>query len=341
MYKKLDDVKDALHLYRANGVQRGYSIGWKWEMLPLTIKKGSTTYLGAAPHSGKTELIFEILINLSCIHGLKHAIFSPETGTPEEVYAELCHKYIGKSYVNNEWAMSERERERAEYFISQHFIVVDPVDEDLTITQFYSLVDEIENDFGRIDTTLIDPWNELTEELIPEDLGREDKYLSRILGYCRKNARKTDRHNFVVNHVRDQATRKQDQLVYFPMPSARDMAGGQVWFRKGMLMLMSWRPPQGYLHEGRPAEPNELHLKIAKSKPKGVSQNGIYEMYYDIEKQKYYLKYDGKRIYADRGEHNMEEVAQREEPIKKEIEKLTLNEHRNDNFEEENSDYPF
>jgi hypothetical protein len=204
--------------------------------------------------------------------------------------------------------MTNSEQIVAEMFINEHFIVIDPIDEDLTITKFYELVDEIEKKEGiKIHTTTIDPWNELTEEFLPSDLGREDKYLSRILGTVRKNARKTGRHNCVINHVRDQPmvsskTIAGTDISYFPMPSARDFAGGQVWFRKGLSVLIPWRPPFGLLDsEGKGAEKNEVHLKVAKSKPKGVSKNGVYKMFLDLDKYQYYmLDFKGNRIYANR-----------------------------------------
>jgi hypothetical protein len=205
--------------------------------------------------------------------------------------------------------MTNGEQVSAEMFINEHFIVIDPIDEDLTITKFYQLVDEIERKEGiKIHTTTIDPWNELTEEFIPADLGREDKYLSRILGLVRKNARKTGRHNCVINHVRDQPmvsakTIAGTDISYFPMPSARDFAGGQVWFRKGLSVLIPWRPPYGLGDaDGVGAEKNEVHLKVAKSKPKGVSKNGVYKMFLDVERYQYYmLDFKGNRVYANRG----------------------------------------
>jgi hypothetical protein len=204
--------------------------------------------------------------------------------------------------------MTNSEQIVAEMFINEHFIVIDPIDEDLTIIKFYELVDEIEKKEGmKIHTTTIDPWNELTEEFLPSDLGREDKYLSRILGTVRKNARKTGRHNCVINHVRDQPmvsskTIAGTDISYFPMPSARDFAGGQVWFRKGLSVLIPWRPPYGLLDsDGNGAEKNEVHLKVAKSKPKGVSKNGVYKLYLDLDKYQYYmLDFKGNRIYANR-----------------------------------------
>ena len=309
MYKRLTHLNAEMFTVRQQIDVKGKSIGWDWDMLPFTIKEEATTYIGAAPASGKTELWFEFLINLSCLHGWNHVIFSPETGSSAEIFAELCYKYIGKPYVQGKNSMTNGEQVSAEMFINDHFIVIDPIDEDLTITKFYELVDDIERKEGiKIHTTTIDPWNELTEEFILADLGREDKYLSRILGLVRKNARKTGRHNCVINHVRDQPmvtakTIAGTDISYFPMPSARDFAGGQVWFRKGLSVLIPWRPPYGLADaDGVGAEKNEVHLKVAKSKPKGVSKNGVYKMFLDIERYQYYmLDFKGNRVYANRG----------------------------------------
>jgi hypothetical protein len=304
MYKRLGDVKSELDSLRNNGVVRGKSVGWSWEDLPLTIKEGCTTYIAAAPASGKTEWWFEILINLSCLHGWNHVVFSPETGDAKDIYSELCHKYIGKPFVKGENAMTESERAQAEYFIDGHFFVVDPIDEELTVDGFYNLVDEIEKkEKIRIHTTTIDPWNELTEKFEPSDLGREDKYLSRILGMVRKNARKTGRHNCILNHVRDQAPINKDGVIFYPMPTARDFAGGQVWFRKGLTVVIPWRPPFGLSDEkGYPYKENQIQLRIAKAKPKGTAKVGIYTMFLDTEKYQYYVedKFTQERRYANR-----------------------------------------
>lgn len=306
MFKRLSDLQPELHNIRHVKNVRGKSIGWDFDILPYTVKEGCTTYIGAAPASGKTEIWFEFLINLSCLHDWKHVIFSPETGSAAEVYSELCHKYIGKPYTIGEFSMSQSEQITAEMFINDHFIVVDPIDEDLTLENFYKLVDEIEKTYEiTINTTTVDPWNELTEEYIQADLGREDKYLSRILGMARKNARKTKRHNCIINHVRDQAPVTQNGQVFYPMPTARDFAGGQVWFRKGLTVLIPWRPPAGLVDkDGFTYVENEVHLKVAKSKPKGVSKNGTYKLFLDVEKYQYYMiDSHGNKIYGQRNKN--------------------------------------
>ena len=317
MYKRLTELNEELFTLRHEKNVRGKSVGWDWDLLPYTIKEGCTTYIGAAPASGKTELWFEFLINLSCLHNWNHVVFSPETGSAAEIYAELCYKYIGKPYTEGEYSMTNAELVKAQMFIDEHFIVIDPIDDDLTLPKFYELVDEIERKHEiTIHTTTIDPWNELTEEFKPEDLGREDKYLSRILGLARKNARKTNRHNCIINHVRDQPmvhakTIAGTEISYFPIPSARDFAGGQVWFRKGLSVLIPWRPPKDLLlADGTGAQENEVHLKVAKSKPKGVSKNGTYKMYLDLEKYQYYMiDAFGRKIYANRNPLQKETVS--------------------------------
>jgi hypothetical protein len=306
MYKRLIDVNKELEELHNNGLQRGASVGWDWDKFPFTIKLGTTTYLAAPPHQGKTEFWFECLINLSCLHSWKHCIFSPETGSAAEIYAELISKFVGKPYFGS-LKMKQSEKVHGEMFINEHFVVIDPVDEDMTIEQYYKLVEDIENQQGlKFHTTTIDPMNELKEVFLPEDAGRDDKFLSRILGFVRKNAKKNNRHNCLITHVRDQVTVVEDNIRYNPIPTARDFANGQSWFRKGMLMGIIWRPPYGLADSnGVNYKANQTVFKVAKSKPKGVSSNGLYNFYLDVEKYRYYMEDErGLRVYADRGQYN-------------------------------------
>jgi len=309
MIKRLSEVKMQLDERREKGVVRGNSVGWDWNRFPYTVKLGTTTFIAAAPASGKTEWWLEILINLSCLYGWNHVLYTPETGDAVDIFSELCHKFVGKPFIKGENSMTEIERTKAEYFVDSHFYVIDPIDEEVTIESFFAMVDEVEKKYETtIQTTTIDPWNELTERYEKEDLGREDKYLSRILGLVRKNARKTNRHNCVLNHVRDQAAVTKDGITYYPAPSARDFAGGQVWFRKGLSVLIPWRPPVGLQgSDGRPYEENELHLRIAKAKPKGTSKVGVYRFFLDVTRYQYYVKDEmtDAMIYANRGAGNV------------------------------------
>jgi hypothetical protein len=121
------------------------------------------------------------------------------------------------------------------------------------------------------------------------------------------------------------------------MPTARDFAGGQVWFRKGLTVIIPWRPPYGLCDNGGiPYEENELRLRIAKAKPKGTAKTGIYTMFLDTQKYQYYIKDPSLidvRIYADRSEHNTKPVTQKE-PVKQlEIPVIPLNGFKQSNFD--------
>lgn len=308
MIKRLSEVKDELNVLHEEGIELGKDVGWAWKDFPYTVKLGSTTYIAGAPASGKSEWWFEILINLSCLHGWNHVIFSPETGSHVDIYSELMHKFIGKPYVKGQWQMSKAEKLIAEKFIEKHFFVFDDQTE-MTAQKFYDSIDEFEKENNLvIHTTTADPWNELKQDFKPEDLGREDMFLSRILGVVRKHAKTTQKHHCIITHVRDQKAEKMkdSNTFYYPFPSARDLAGGQTWFRKGMSMIIFWRPPEGMEFEaGVIAEANEVHIKIAKTKPKGTSKNGTYRFFLNLASYRYYMKdFVGREIYAYRGEYD-------------------------------------
>ena len=55
---------------------------------------------------------------------------------------------------------------------------------------------------------------------------------------------------------------------------------------------------------------------MAKSKPKGVSQNGNYKLFLDVYKYQYYMLDElGRKVYADRGAHNFEEKKPKEQVL--------------------------
>lgn len=274
-----------------NGIQRGVSVGFECLEEIFSIKKRSTVYFMGAPFSGKSEFCFEVLINLSRFYGWKHCLFSPETGEPKEIMAELAAKYIGKDYTatyNNQ--MSLAEKAQAERFLNEHFVIIAP-DNELNPYEFYDAVDKCEKDCNiKFDTVVIDPWNELKHE---KGSNRDDEYLDVVLRHLRVNAVQHNRVNIITTHCRDQQPMKQNGMIYYPPPTPRDYAGGQVWFRKGMSMVAIWRPAPGVCDQnGVPYEDNAVEVIIQKAKPKGVAEPGKTNrkarLFYDHKTHRYY-----------------------------------------------------
>ena len=302
IYYTLHDVEDKIEDLWVNGVQRGYEIGFGIE--EISIKIGCTTYIYSAPYSGKTQVWFEILVNLSKQYGLKHAIFSPETGRAEEIFVELIECVARADFYDTfKNKMPENLKKEAKSFVDEHFIVIDPNDEVLTLEAFYDYVDIIERVYNvKIHTTTVDPFNEMYHDFSKYN-NRQDMYIEAMLGMIRRNARVTNRHNCVITHVQDQQMVKDNDSgkMYYPIPTFRQVAGGQAWSRKGEQMLSIWRPPTFLSDEdGNPYQNNQTIIAVQKSKPKGVGKTGIVNLFYDAKSHGYYKDEYGQIIYGDR-----------------------------------------
>jgi hypothetical protein len=301
-YYQLPDVNKELNILREKGITRGKELGFDFESIGMSIKPGCTTYIAGYPGSGKSEFWLEILVNLSCLYGWKHIVFTPETGNVQQVFAELCHKYIRKPYFSTiDGCMNESERVTAEMFITDHFVVIDPKDDTITIKEYYKIVDQVEKDLDiKFNTTTIDPFNEL--EYDSNGMSR-DLAIEKQLGDCRRNARKTGRHNCLITHVRDKALVETEGVSHLPIPLAVDFAGGQAWFRKGEQMVLIWRPPYGVtrFNKNGKYESNEVIIRVAKEKPKGSAIKGDYILFYDKHMNSYYqVNENGDKIYSKR-----------------------------------------
>jgi hypothetical protein len=291
-YFTLADVRDKFEDIYTHGYQKGYDIGWENARDKVTVKLGTTTYVYSAPYMGKSQFWNQVLVNLSRFYGLKHAILTPETGDAAEVFAELCSIYIGKSFHGN-FKMTAEEKMEAEQFIDRHFLVIDGEDKGLSLNDFLDQVDAAERDFNvKISTMTIDPFNELEIDTSVHG-NRDDKYLDVALKKFRQVCKKLNRHGAIVTHVKDQDIKKEGNQMYYDLASARDIAMGQVWYRKGLQMLSVYRPVDikgNPLSDenGEPYEKNETHVYVQKSKPKGIGAIGVVKLFYDWQKNNYY-----------------------------------------------------
>lgn len=284
----IDDVIDKMDYLYEHGYDTGYYLGWKGVDELYSVHLGSTTYIYSAPHSGKTQFWMEGLVNLSVFYGMHHAIFTPETGDAAAAFIELAQIYCKKDFIGA-YKMPPAEKEIAYAFIREHFIILDgdSFDKDLSVEDVCDYVTLLERDYNqKIHTLTIDPFNELKH-----DYGEaRDLYLENMLKYIRRSAKNNDRHICVITHVRDQfpVHVKDKGYTYFPIPTARDVAGGQTWYRKGMMMIAIWRPIVMTKHdsieivevENRVMKSNQTIVQIQKAKPKGRGFIGEVNLYY-------------------------------------------------------------
>jgi hypothetical protein len=234
----------------------------------------------------------EVMVNTSCLYKWNHVIFSPETGRAKDITAELISKKFRKPFYQNiHGCITPAELKEGIAWCNEHFRIFDQdyhgVD---NIESFYRLVDECELGGFRVHTTVIDPWNEIKHDLAKFG-GMRDLYLDDTLGLIRRNADDNRRINCLITHIQGQETISKDGHRYSPPPTAREIAWGEAWYRKGMNMMGFWRPPAGMTSDdGTPYQENELYVLIHKYKPKGIGKKGQQIFYYDFKTNSYLIK---------------------------------------------------
>jgi hypothetical protein len=275
-YHKVEHKSGELQDLRINGWVRGENTGFAPLDEICSLKKGYPFFVAGAPHSGKTELIIEILLNTSVLHGWKHFIYLGENGEVEEVIAELCFKYICKPYKSaSGYSMSDSERVQAEMFINDHFVFCDD-SQDMRLSDFYTLCSNAEKEYKiNFDTTLFDPFNDAIDESVA--CGGTHHWLNRELKMVRKVSKSNNRIDILINHIADVKTSidKESGKAYLRPALPNEWNGGRTWWRRGFLMVLVYVPPPWLKDDnGMEYGENVSLVYIQKAKPKGVAKYG-------------------------------------------------------------------
>ena len=295
-----NELKGNLTSLRKEGIKKGAWTGFDSLFDKYSMKKGSTTYIYAGAHQGKSQFGFELMMNLAEYSGWKWAVYSPETGSPTEVFAELMWVYLRKPFlINDTITATDEETEKALEFINEHFYIIDSGLQDLSIEGFYTAVEEIEQDhFIKIDGCFVDPFTEIKTDV---SVGvRDDIAIGQILTRIRKHSSDKDYHTIVTVHTKHQQAKYKNGVPYVDKPTMNDIAGGMQWSRKGMMIINVWRCPFGLEDSnGIPYEPNQVEVTVVKAKPKIVGKLGKVTLFYDKLTNRYYEYNDqGKKQFA-------------------------------------------
>ncbi len=286
--------KQLASIYDMDGHTRGWHSGFELLHHHYSLVLGTTTYIYGAPASGKSQWWFQLLVNQSRFHGLNHIIFSPETGGPADIFAELIAIAGGGDPHNVFGQRLSKEKYREAYeFVKKHFMVIDPQNScSLNPTDFLLYCDFLERKFNiKFHTVTVDPWNEMDHAYSKGKDARQDLYLEEVLGHIRHDAKVNNRHTCLITHVVDQRVEydKNTGIRYYPQPKEREIAGGQAWSRKGMNMISVWRPPVNLLDPatGFQYEQFQTVVEIQKIKPKIVGTPGRIFFKYDPSTHRY------------------------------------------------------
>lgn len=298
---KITDVLNDLSAFREVGNTKGHLCGLAALDSIFTLKKGFPLFIAGAPFAGKTEFVFEILVNTSIMYGWKHFIYAGEVGEIHNIFAELISKHMGKQYHKGQYGASDADVIYSSQFIEKHFIICNH-NADFTVDEFLKEVAIAEKEYSiKFDTTVFDPFNDIKDET---ELfgGREDKYLADALKKVRISSKNNNRIDILVNHIADvKAIQDKDTgNRYMPPALPNEWAGGRTWWRRAFTMILVYRPPTWMKdNSGMPYAENESHIIIQKSKPKGVGRLGMASIFWDWQKNRYYnFVNGGQKLYS-------------------------------------------
>lgn len=314
MKKRISDYTDSVMKHYNTGVQRGNDTGFYTLDELLSFKPNYCTFFLGFAGAGKTEFHLEMLFNLSEKYGWKHGLLSGEIGNIEDVIAELISKFLRKPfYKSNPYSASEAEIYRAINWIDEHFFLIDGDETDHSIESFYKYFTSLEKELKvKIQTTSIDPFNDLTEDLANYG-GREDKYLTWALKKVRQGAKLNNWHNIIVTHAKDMPPICLKDITgadayCTAIPTLNSFAGGTVWGRRAFNVVGIWRPEHNYVNKvlnltvnpstGMPFAENEVIVKVLKAKPKGTAKKGSVSLFFDWQKNRYFEKINGLPNFA-------------------------------------------
>jgi hypothetical protein len=293
----------------------------------ISLKKGFPTFITGAPHDGKSELGFEVVLNDIVNNDTKWLILSPETGNTVELYSLLAEKYYGNGkriFKSSKDALTDEEVADAFKYFQSHIRTIDPTEDwsklgdsyKLNLKNLFEIVDHQEKELGaKFDGILIDPFNEIeSEEGKPIYQAVKDEVQELIL--YGKQSQKTI---VLVIHANDtQPILKGSgdaKWYYYPPARPQDLQGGQQFFRKGYQIMNYYRPQKQLLQEmlNMPEYAEVAHkiqhgidneniafVKVQKSKPKFIGKLGQFFLFYDVKRQRFYdIDQNGTKYYSN------------------------------------------
>lgn len=285
------NTRDDLQQYREKGALRGVFLGFPFLDEHYTMALPGITDITGYPQSGKTEFLIELLLNTSLFYGWKHLLYVPDVGDKNEILANLIHKLSGltfdKRYSNH---ISENDVDKNLQWILEHFYIIHEVNEGSSITpiQFWDYAAYASKEFN-VKTATIDSWKDLELGVMPDGslVGRDDKYLEKVLKYRNKIADKYKIHLFTIIHPTNVTPDKDGKR---PEPKPNNLSGGAQWFNSGRTMITVHKID---------GTANEVDIIVTKAKPKSVAKLGRVRMMFDVKLARFYFDNAGVKTYAN------------------------------------------
>jgi predicted DNA-binding protein YlxM (UPF0122 family) len=288
------EYMDKIELYHKEGGKPGLELGFKCLSKFYTHKDAGVTDWSGNPSSGKTYFVLELLIQLSEKYNKRHMLYVPDLGSEIEAMAKLVKMYTGKDFeakYNNQITIREVYNNIPR--IGKDFLLVRKKDvrTPLTPQELWEFAAEYKDDYGKVDTCLIDSWMNMYHDIGKQ---REDQYLDYVLRYRNELAEDGNIHIHTIAHASktelSESTNSRGQRKN-RVPTARDIKGGNSWWANGKNIITIDRPE---------SSGTEIDIYVWKTKPENVGMQGaiLGEIHLDLKKGRYFERVNGHTCYA-------------------------------------------
>jgi len=285
---EVDDVEDEMDRIYEYGLRKGASTGISSLDEHYTILPGQWTVVTGIPGHGKSNILDQILVNLSNKEDWKFAIFSPEHQPIARHFASIMEKYYAKPFdIGYHNRISPEEIAEGKKWLKRHFSIILPHEDDSwSIDGVLNLARILVYRKG-IKGLVIDPWNEI-DHARPSNQ-TETEYVSSVLTKIRKFARKYDVHVWLVAHP---SKLYKDKDGKYPVPTPYDISGSAHYRNKADNCITVWRNVGG-------VDQAVADIHIQKIKLKEVGKVGLVSLRFDVVTNSYIDDIDqDKRVKA-------------------------------------------
>lgn len=307
-YYRVSEFQQKVLDSRKKVFERGFDVGFHSAYNYLSLKRGFSSYIYAEPFSGKTSYVFDSYMYIAKKYDAIIMLFSPESGGKEALISYLVQIYLGKKLHGKEaQEATDEEWLEALAFIDKHFIILDPKvvgknKVDFTTELLFQQVYDAQIEYGcKIDILLIDPHTMLRKSSEDRKKSISD-YILDNLYYINHVAESMDIHIQIAMHSTSDSTviDKDTGIEFNPKPHPNRIANGRNVFRTGQTMMGMWRCPTGVIDKtvGLPYPDNCTDFFVQKNKILGAGDTGMFRLFYDISKQKFYEEINGQRYYC-------------------------------------------
>lgn len=286
-YKDVSQDLERLHKY---GWDSGKYVGFpNFEKHYNMLDSGVTDWTGY-PSSGKSELLLDLLFNMSNFYHWKHMLFVPDIGKSIEVMAKLIHKHTGKNFIKRYSNYIElKDAYESSAWLLEHFKIIHKTNPKAQLSPIqlwdFAVKHKEENE---LHTVVIDSWKDMYHDYKAHD-GSYAQYLSNVLPIRNEMAEQHKLHLHTIIHPKNPVVNSKDRKIY--APATHDMEGGAQWANSGKCIITVHREN---------FDSNVTDIYFRKIKPESVGRNTATPicLQFDIIKSRYYYMEGEEKMYA-------------------------------------------